>query len=231
MDRLWQLLEDTPNDPGVFTPGTILLSLLVAFALGQVLAWVYYLTRKDLSYSRSYVQSLILIPAAIAAVLGIVGNNIVAGAGVLGIVAVARMRSMIKDIRDIAFLMGALAMGIAAGSHRYLTAALGTGVLSLIILYLGWTDFGGHEPQNGFVRFRLRGPLGPDHPVPGILQRYCGSFTLIAAQGGISGEPVEYAYQVLIRDVGENGKLLLELEQVEGIEDVRLIPEDKLLAI
>jgi hypothetical protein len=231
MDRLWQLLEDTPRGPGAFTPQTIILSLLLAFALGQILAWVYYVTHKGLSYSRSYVQSLIVIAVVISAVMAVVGNNIVAGAGVLGVVAVARMRSMVKDVRDIAFLLCTLAVGIATGSQRYVTAILGTGILSLIVLYLGWTDFGGHEPQNGFLRFSLRGPFGPDHPVPGILQRYCGSFTLIAAQGGISGEPMEYAYQVLIRNTGANGELLSELEKVEGIGNVRLIMEDKLLVI
>jgi len=39
MDRLWQLMEDTPVGGVTFSPQTILLSLLLAFVLGQVLAW------------------------------------------------------------------------------------------------------------------------------------------------------------------------------------------------
>ena len=88
---------------------------------------------------------------------------------------------------------------MATGSHRYLTAILGTGILSVIILYLFWTDFGSHEPHNGFLRFSLRGTLGASHPVPGILNRYCGSFTLISMQDSGFGGPAEYAYQLLIR--------------------------------
>ena len=57
MDRIWQILEDTPSAGGPFTPEAVLLSLLLAFVLGQALAWVYYFTHSGLSYSKSFVQS------------------------------------------------------------------------------------------------------------------------------------------------------------------------------
>ena len=104
MDRLWQLMEDTPNGVGTFTPQTIVLSLLLAFVLGQVLAWVYYLTHNGLSYSRSYVQSLILITVVIAMVMAVIGNNIITAFGLMGALAVVRFRNVIKDTRDIAFI-------------------------------------------------------------------------------------------------------------------------------
>jgi len=231
MDRLWQLMEDTPGGVGVFTSQTIILSLLLAFALGQVLAWVYYLTHSGLSYSRSYVQSLILISVVISTVVTVIGNNIITAVGLMGGLAIVRFRNVIKDTRDIAFIFCALVVGMAAGSHRYLTAILGTGILSLIILYLFLTDFGSHESQNGFLRFNLRGPLGTDHPVSGILRRYCGSFTLISMQGSGLGESAEYAYQVLVRNTAQNEEFLSELKKVEGIENVSLTTEERLLDV
>src|SRR5512143_3140225 len=182
MDRLWQLMEDTPISGGPFNAQTVLLSLLLAFVLGQVLAWVYYLTHSGLSYSRSYVQSLILITVVVAMVMAVIGNNIITAFGLMGALAIVRFRNVIKDTRDIAFIFCALVVGMAAGSQRYLTAIIGTIVLSLIAVYLFYTDFGSHEPHNGFLRFSLHGPLGPEHPVPGVLRRFCGSFTLISVQ-------------------------------------------------
>jgi hypothetical protein len=231
MDGFWQLLEDTPTRGGLFSVQSIVLSLVLALTLGQVLAWVYRLTHRGLSYSRSYVQSLLLMTVVISTVISIIGNNLITAFGMLGALAIVRFRNVVKDIRDIAFLLCALVVGLATGSHRYLTAVVGTGGLSSVILYLAWTDFGSHEPENGFVRFRLRGPLGPDHPVPGILRRYCGSFTLISMQGGGSGEPAEYAYQVLIRSTAQKEEFLSELEKVEGIGDVRLTTEERLLEV
>ena len=231
MDRLWQLMEDTPASGGAFSSQTIILSLLLAFVLGQVLAWVYYLTHTGLSYSRSYVQSLILLTVVISMVMTVIGNNIITAFGLMGALAIVRFRNVIKDTRDIAFIFCALVVGMAAGSHRYLTAILGTGILSLIILYLFWTDFGSHEPHNGFLRFSLRGPLGPDHPVPGILHRFCGSFTLISMQDSGFGGPAEYAYQLLIRNAAQNEEFVSELEKVEGIENISLTVQEKLLEV
>jgi uncharacterized membrane protein YvlD (DUF360 family) len=231
MDRLWQLMEDTPVSGGPFNVQTVLLSLLLAFVLGQVLAWVYYMTHSGLSYSRSYVQSLILITVVVSMVMTVIGNNIITAFGLMGALAIVRFRNVIKDTRDIAFIFCALVVGMAAGSHRYLTAILGTIVLSLIVIYLFFTDFGSHEPHNGFLRFSLRGPLGADHPVPGILRRFCGSFTLISMQDSGFGGPAEYAYQILIRDAAQNEAFVSELEKVEGIENISLTLQEKLLEV
>jgi hypothetical protein len=56
MEKIWHTLEDTSWQGGLFSPEAIILSLLLAFVLGQVLAWVYYATHSGLSYSRSFVQ-------------------------------------------------------------------------------------------------------------------------------------------------------------------------------
>ncbi len=231
MDRLWQILEDTPVSGGPFNPQTVLLSLLLAFVLGQVLAWVYYMTHSGLSYSRSYVQSLILITVVVSLVMTVIGNNIITAFGLMGALALVRFRNVIKDTRDIAFIFCALVVGMATGSHRYLTAILGTAILSLIILYLFVTDFGSHEPHNGFLRFSLRAPLAPDHPVSGILRRFCGGFTLISVQDSGFGGPTEYAYQILIRNTDQNEAFVSELEKVEGIENINLTLQEKLLEV
>jgi hypothetical protein len=231
MDRFWQMLEDTPIAGGPFNPQTVLLSLLLAFVLGQVLAWVYYVTHSGLSYSRSYVQSLILITVVVSLVMTVIGNNIITAFGLMGALALVRFRNVIKDTRDVAFIFCALVVGMAAGSHRYVTAILGTGFLSLISLYLFYTDFGAHEPHNGFLRFSLRGPLASDHPISGILRRFCGSFTLISMQDSGFGGPAEYAYQILIRDTEQNEAFVAALEAVEGIENINLTVQEKLLEI
>ncbi len=231
MDRLWQLMEETPTTSGGFTAQSVLLSLLLAFVLGQVLAWVYYLTHSGLSYSRSFVQSLILITVVVSMVMAVIGNSIITAVGLMGALAIIRFRNVVKDTRDIAFIFCSLVVGMACGSHRYATAALGTLVLSAIAFYLFFSNFGTHEPHNGFLRFSLRGPLGPDHPVPAILRKFCGNFTLISVQDTGFGGPAEYAYQLMIRNTTQNEALVSALESVEGIENISLTLQEKLLEV
>ncbi len=231
MDRWWQLIEETPLTGAPFGPQAILLSLLLAFVLGQVIAWVYYLTHSGLSYSRSYVQSLILITVVVSMVMAVIGNNIITAVGLMGALAIVRFRNVVKDTRDIVFIFSSLVVGMACGSHRYMTAILGTILLSLIAIYLFFTDFGSHEPHNGFLRFSLRGAIGPDHPVPGILRRFCGNFTMISAQDSGFGGPAEYAYQIMIRNTAQNEEFISELEKVDGMENISLTMQEKLLEV
>ncbi len=229
---MWQILEGPSSSGGAFTPEAIILSLLLAFALGQVLAWVYYYTHSGLSYSKSFVQSLILITVVIAMVMTVIGTNIITAVGLMGALAIVRFRNIIKDTRDIAFIFCSLVVGMAAGSQRYDVAIIGTVILSLIAIYLYITGFGTHQPHNGFLRFSFRGHIGPDSPISTILRRFCGSFTLISAQeSGFGTAEVEYAYQLMIRNAAKNQQMLSELQQVEGLENISLTMQERLLEV
>ncbi|MHC4423261.1 MAG: DUF4956 domain-containing protein [Planctomycetota bacterium] len=232
MNRIWEILEGTPLSGGVFTPENVLLSLLLAFVLGQVIAWIYYFTHTGLSYSRSYVQSLVLVTVVVAMVMAVIGDNIIRAFGLMGALAIIRFRNVVKDTRDIVFIFCSLVVGMAAGSQRYAIAVVGTITISLIALYLYLTGFGTHEPHNGFLRFSLPGHIGPNHPVTGILKRFCGSFTLISAQdSGFGSTEVEYAYQLMIRSAARNELMLSELEKIKGLENVSLTMQEQLLEV
>ena len=232
MNQIWEILEGSRLSSGVFTPENVLLSLLLAFVLGQVIAWVYYFTHTGLSYSRTYVQSLVLVTIVVAMVMAVIGDNIIRAFGLMGALAIIRFRNVVKDTRDIVFIFCALVVGMASGSQRYDIAVMGTIVLSLIALYLYLTSFGTHQPHNGFLRFSLPGHIGPKHPVPAILKRFCGNFTLISAQdSGFGSSEVEYAYQLMIRNAKKNEQMLSELEKVEGVGNISLTMQEQLLEI
>ncbi len=232
MDRIWQLLEGTPFTEELYNPISVILSLLLAFVLGQVLAWVYYFTHSGLSYSRSFVQALILITVVVAMVMSVIGTSIVIAVGLMGALAIIRFRNIIKDTRDIAFIFCSLVVGMAAGFHRYYIAIVGTIILSSIAIYLHLTGFGTHQPHNGFLRFSLGGHIGPDHPITAILKRFCNNFTLISTQdSGFGSSEVEYAYQLMIRNATENEQMLTELQRVEGIGNISLTMQEQLLEV
>lgn len=231
MQKVWQMLEDIPS-AALFSPLDVILSLLLAFVLGQVIAWVYYATHSGLSYSRSFVQALILITVVLSMVMTIIGNNIITAVGLMGALAIIRFRNIIKDTRDIAFIFCTLVVGMATGSQRYMTAIVGTVILCLIAIYLYLTGFGTHQPHNGFLRFSVTGHIGPRHPIPAILKRFCGSFTLVSAQdSGFGTAEVEYAYQLMIRNAARNAEMLAAIKGVQGVENISLTMQEQLLEV
>jgi hypothetical protein len=70
-----------------------------------------------------------------------------------------------------------------------------------------------------------------DHPVPEILRQFCANFILISVQDMGQGGPAEYAYQLFIRNTAQNEALVAELEKLEGIENINLTMQEKLLEI
>ena len=231
MSQLSRLLDGGFAGNGIFTPQSAVLSLLVAFVLGQLLAWVYYATHTGLSYSRSFVQSLILMVVVVSLVMAVIGNSIITAFGLMGALALVRFRNVVKDTRDIAFVFCSLVIGMAAGSQRYAVAIIGTVALCAIAVYLYLTAFGSHCSHNAFLRFQLAQRPGPDHPVLPILKRFCAGFALISVQDGDLSGTAEYAYQLMLRDSGRNEDMLSELGQIAGITDISLTMQEELLEV
>jgi len=232
MDQFWEILDGASPTRGMFAPSDVVLSLLLAFVLGQVLAWVYYFTHSGLSYSKTFVQSVVLITVLVAIIMAVIGNNIITAFGLMGALAIVRFRNVLKDTRDMVFIFCALVVGMAAGTGNYAVAVLGTLLLSMITIYLYMSGFGTRKPHNGFLRFSLPGHIGPRHPIAAILRRFCGSFTLISAQDSGFGSPmVEYAYQLMIRNAKQNEQMLAELEKIKGIENISLTMQEQLLEV
>ena len=232
MEKLWVILNGTGSQVSAFGPEAVFMSLLLAFVLGQFLAWIYYFTHSGLSYSKSFVQSLILITILVAMIMGIIGNNIITAFGLMGALAIIRFRNVVKDTRDIVFIFSSLIIGMATGTQNYDIAIMGAIFFSFVTLYMYFTDFGKHLPHNGFLRFSLTGHMGSKHPVPAVLKRFCGSFTLISAQDSGFGNPVvEYAYQLMIKNAKKNEKMLDELQNIEGVENISLTMQEQLLEV
>jgi uncharacterized membrane protein YhiD involved in acid resistance len=232
IENMWQVIENASSDAGDFNIQSVLLSLLLAFVLGQLLAWVYYITHNGLSYSRSFVQSLILITVVICMVMSTIAGSFVVAVGLMGALSVIRFRNIIKDTRDIAFIFCSLVIGMATGSQRYSLAIIGTIVICLVILYLYVTDFGSHQPHNAFLRFSMNGHITSDHSVIKILNKFCSNHTMISSQDGDFGDTdVEYSYQIMIKNVSKNEQMVSELQNNDDVKNLNLTVQEQLLQI
>ncbi len=217
---------------GTMPPIMVLFSLLLAFILGQTIAWVYYITHQSLSYSRSFVQSLVLMTVIVSLVMVAIGQSLITAFGLMGALAMIRFRHMIKDSRDIAFVSMSLVVGMAVGSQRFDVAIIGTVVSCAIVLYLHWTSFGSHQPSNAFLRFTLSD--GEENGVPHfeqLLKKYCSSFTLISVQQNSELKCSEYAFQLMIRNVNRNDEFVYQLEQIDDVSNLSLVMQEQLLEV
>lgn len=229
MTDLWTTLE---GNGGQFTASTgeVVLSLLLAFVLGQAMAWVYYATHSGLSYSRNFVQSLVLITVVIAMVMAVVANSLVTAVGLMGALAIIRFRNILKDTRDIAFVFCALAIGMACGSGRYAVAVVGTLILGSIAWYLHRFGFGAHEPHNAFLRIRTATPVGDAQAVADVLGKFTRNWVLAAANETGEG-PSDYTFHLQILDMRRNSEMIAALQHIGDIVDLDLTLQEQLMEI
>src|SRR5437879_2114489 len=122
--------------------GALLLALLLAFACGHAIAWIYMLTHTGLSYSRSYVNTLILMPVIVALVMLILSNNLVLAFGLMAIFAMVRFRSILRDTLDTAYVLAVIVIGLACGTLKFTSAVIGCLATAGIMLYFRAAGFG-----------------------------------------------------------------------------------------
>lgn len=230
MDRAFLFLDNTTQMNMVPSLETTLLGLLLAFVLGQLIAWIYYCTHSGLSYSRSFTQMLVIIPIVISMVMIVIGNNIITAFGLIGALALIRFRNVLKDTRDTVFVFISLVVGMAAGSQRSATAIAGTLFMLGVVLYIHWTDFGSRGHYDGYLRFSIPPePLGEASCQP-VLRRFCRRIKQVSSRQ-MASYLVDCTYQVRLRDRRIGHQMVTELEKIEGIRNVSLILQEEMAEV
>lgn len=203
-----------------------LMSLLLAFVLGQTAAWLYVYTHEGLSYSRAFVQSIILLTVVLCLGMMVIGNNIAIAFGLIGALAVIRFRNILKDTRDTAFIFFTLIMGLATGTQRYQLAVLGTVVFCCVALYLHWTRFGSRNFSDGFVRFHFDIETLKRTALQPILDRHCASVQVVSQRFPEQGDG-ELAYRLTMRNPQQADDFVREMKTVDGVSRVSFVLQEE----
>jgi len=119
-----------------------IISLLGALALMIPVAWVYLLTKQRRGYDESVVQSMLILPIAVAGMVLIVQYNYALAFALAGIVAAVRFRTTLQDTKDAVYIFLAIGVGLASGAFYLAVAGILSIVFNAVILYLFWSNFG-----------------------------------------------------------------------------------------
>src|SRR4051794_2500366 len=160
---------------------TLIIAVLLAFACGHAVAWIYMFTHSGLSYSRSYVNTLIVMPVVVALVMMILANNLVIAFGLMAIFAMVRFRSILRDTLDTSFVLAVIVIGLACGTMKFTSAIIGTLATIAIMLYLWGTSFGTRHRYDLIVNIQWMRPSTELGDLKRLLSRHSRS-TQFASQ-------------------------------------------------
>ena len=229
-DRLLQVFQQTTGVQGGPTLESTGLALLMAFALGQLFAWLYSRTHTGISYSKTFTQSLVLIMMVVALALHVIGNNIVTAFGLIGALAIIRFRNVLKDTRDTAFVFFSLIIGMAIGVGRYSAALVGTGGLILAAILMELSSFGSRGSFDGHLSLHVRAEADAAH-WRHTLKLFCRKIREVSVRMSGSGEESEVVLRIRLRDRRRGNELLAALNEVSGVRRADLVLRDELAEI
>jgi hypothetical protein len=215
------------GDPSASPPiESVLLSLLVAFVIGQMIGWVYMATHTTPSYSSSFVASLVVLPVMVALMMILMAGSLMIAFGLLAVFAVVRFRNVLKDTRDTTYILWAIVEGMAVGTFRYSTGLVGAAAVILVLFYLWMTEFG--------VRHRFDAALSVSIPgdsaamrerVEQILHRFSDRTILTGERLSPDARNV-LSYRLLMRDPARRGELRNELTSAGDVHELSFYLQD-----
>jgi len=216
-------IQTTAGNPTIIT---ILYTVLLSFALSTVIGIVYEKTFRGLSYSRNFVQALILASIVAATVMQAIGDSLARGLGMLGALAIIRFRTNLKDPRDIIFIFASLASGIACGVNAYSIALVGALGFCGAVVILYFSPFGQASYFDGMLRFTIEHSVQDRSMLETVLDRYCKVFALITLRDLAQGKRLDYAYHVKLRKNRKKEEFINELNTISSIKGVSLMLQE-----
>jgi len=211
------------NDFGIraLNPENAVFVMLLAFVIGQLVGFVYIWTHQGLSYSRTFVGSLVVLPLIIAIMMmTVLGGSMLVAFGLLAVFGVIRFRNVLKDTRDTTFLLWTVMEGLAVGTMRYSTAMVGSVGVAAVLLYLRLTSFGTRRRYDAVLTLRVTGdPPAGMAGLKQVLYRYA-SRSELASERRSTDAGADVTYRILLRDSSRCDELQSLLSKTEGFENV-----------
>lgn len=116
------------------SPADICLALIMAFAMGMFIYFIYQRTYRGVMYSSGFGITLVALTMITTVIILAISSNVVLSLGMVGALSIVRFRTAIKEPMDIAFLFWAIAMGIVIGAGMIPLAVLGSVVIGLVLV-------------------------------------------------------------------------------------------------
>lgn len=208
------------------TPSVTLIDLVIALVtsavLNFVLAWLYIRTHGGYSYSKSYVQSIVLVGLIVSLIMIVIGSEIARAFALVGAMSIVRFRTPVKDSRDLIFIFAAIAVGMAAGTGFHLYAAVFTGFLGALLLAFHMFKFGDLDHRSYVLKLRLS--PGDKDTVAKLCREHCRHFAVVSITRTTDDAAVEdVVYEVDLKPRVNYGEFIEKLREKANPQSINLL--------
>ena len=205
---------------------TLVYTLLLAFSLSSAIAYVYEKTFMGLSYSRNFVQALVLSSIVAATIMQAIGDNVGRGLGMMGALAIVRFRAYFKDPRDIMFLFASLGAGIGCGVFAWGIAIGGTIAFIIAAFIVSRAGLGNRHFFDGLLRFSMPNESEARLELEKLLKKHLKIFVLVTMRELEGGKRLDCAYQIRLKNKKGAADMLTDLAKIDGLSGTHFLMQE-----
>lgn len=221
----WLKAPTDGSGGGALELDTIAYRIMLAWLAGFIVAAVYWLglgRRKD--EVATLPTTLVLLTIVIAIVTLVIGNSVARAFGLVGALSIVRFRTVVEDTRDTAFVIFAVAVGMAIGAGYGFLAMMGVPAIlfAALIMRYGIHDTASNGGIRGSLTIRIALGLEPETLIGGVLSHYLSHQRMVGSSTAKQGAAIELVYQVRLKQSMSAFALIADLNRIEGVQGVEL---------
>ena len=179
--------------------GSTLGILGAALVLGLAVALLYKFIQDRGGYNTALTVTLAILPVTLTFIIVMLGNNLLVAFTFAGVLTLVRYRSVQLHPKDIAFILLAIAVGVACGIGYLAYAVLFAVVFSAVMIVLTLTGFGGSARSVYQLRILIPETLSFDGVFDDVLNEYSTAWRLCRIRTTDFGTVFEMDFSVKLK--------------------------------
>lgn len=193
----------------------MVISMVLAFALGLFIFLIYKKTYSGVMYSASFGVTLVALTMITTLVILAVTSNVVLSLGMVGALSIVRFRTAIKEPLDIAFLFWSIAAGIVLAAGLIPLAVFGSIFIGIILLiFVNKKD----NTHPYIVVVRCNGHESETKAIDNLNEK---AKKCIVKSKTATKNSVELNVEIRLKD--DNTDFINEIADIEGVESAVLV--------
>ncbi len=207
---------------------TSIISLIAGIVAGLLISGVYILTHKKTGYSQSYVFTVLILPAVIAALLTVLSElsqetAVAGGIGLAGVFSLTRYRTAPGDPKDITYVFFAMAEGAILGLSSsinqmdgIIVAAASFVLIALVLIIVDKTGYGTASTSHMTLKITIPENLNYIGLFDNVLDKNTTSWRLKRIKTTNFGSLFDLVYSIEIKNDIDQKKFIDDLRKLNG---------------
>ncbi|MCR5120050.1 MAG: DUF4956 domain-containing protein [Lachnospiraceae bacterium] len=202
-----------------FSGSEFVIITITAFLCGLIIAGAYTVRNR---YSKSFVTTLVLLPATVELIIILVNGNLGAGVAVAGAFSLVRFRSAPGRGQEISGIFLAMAAGLAAGMGYAGIALISSLLISGVGLILRLVQFGAENRGVRMLKIAVPENLDFENRFEDTFHKYLKEYSYDEVRTTNMGSLYKLTLSVVMKENVSSREFLDELRTLNGNLDISL---------